>query len=97
MKTHDAEAMAEPVMRFFEIRSGTLEYGWCGGFHVGIWPGRNETEALAAYANDPMVPKRYVGRTEVRHSVKLNLDYAIRITRSSANGHGCTGHGCTKK
>lgn len=53
-------------MRFFEIRSGTREYGWCGGFRVGTWPGRNEAEALAAYANDPTVPARYVGRTEAR-------------------------------
>jgi len=54
----------EPVIRFFEIRSGTREYGWCGGFRVGMWPGRNESEALAAYANDPTVPARYCGRTD---------------------------------
>lgn len=66
MKQHETADQAELVMRFFEIHSGTREYGWCGGFRVGMWPGRNEAEALAAYANDSTVPARYVGRTEAR-------------------------------
>lgn len=58
------------MIRQFQVLSGTRDYGWCGGFRVGLYFGRDEAEALAAFNNDPNVPARYFGRVEV-HEVAL--------------------------